>query len=454
MMLSRKQFLQAATAGLTGVNFLPRTVWGANDKLNIAFIGIGGRGEVLILAAETMLQDVNLACFADIDAVRSAKMKEKFPRVPFYSDFREMITQKKRELDGVVIALPDHLHHYAAKFCLSNGLPVYLEKPLAHTIRETKDLMDMEKKTGLACQMGNQGHSSYAPYIVKEWLQRGYLGEVHEAHVWTTHNNYIAMDKEAPKEIVPSTLDWEQWLGPAPYRDYSSQYCPQTWRVWNDFGEGTLGDMGCHCLDVAYFSLGLRYPAEVIAECSQPPYQQSFPECAKIVFRFPKTDIGGPVSLTWYHGPQFPPPRPANFEKDRLLGNEHGGSYLVGSAETVLTGSHGSPALIIPELRRRALREKLEETMNEWKQNMSTKGNHNAYNSSHFGNWLNAIRGKEKCRSHFGYGGCLSHVLLLGVIALRLNTKLRIDPATGEILDNPAAQASALGPEPRTGWRI
>ena len=454
MNMDRKQFIQATASGLVGASFMPKAVWGANDRLNIACVGIGGRGRIHVKTLATKSDEVNMVAFADVDRDRSMEMAKSFPKIPLFKDFREMIGKYRKEIDGVVVSSPDHTHHYIAKYCLKEGLPVFVEKPLTHSMWETNDLMAMEKKTGLACQMGNHGHSRYAPFLVKRWLNAGILGEVNEVHVFTDHNNYKPFHTPAPKEAVPQTLDWDLWLGPASYVDYSGQYCPGGWRSWNRFGEGALGDMGTHCMDVPYYALGLTYPSEVIPESSRPIYKESFPASMKIEYKFPKSAAGGPVSLTWYHGPDFEMPRPRNLERDRTVWSRHGGSYMVGSKETVIAGSHGTPVRIVPEVRHRALAKDLSAVMEEWEEDAGEDVIKRSYSGDHMGNWLNAIRGKGKCNSHFQYGGRLTQLTHLGNIATFLSTKLKINPDTGDIIGNPKAAALAQGVTPRKGWRI
>jgi len=454
MNMTRKQFIQSTATGVLGATFVPGRVWGANDRLNIACIGIGGRGGLLARTLGSKSDSVNLLAFADIDKKRSEGVARAFSGVPLYHDFREMIAKHKTELDGVTVGTPDHVHHYIAKYCLKEGLPVYVEKPLAHSVRETKDLTDMERKTGLACQMGNQGHSSYAPYVAKEWMKAGILGDVGEVHAWTTHRGYVPYDTPAPKQEMPGNLDWDAWLGPAPYRDYNACYCPGKWRNWNQFGEGMLGDMGAHCMDVPYYVLDLKYPEEILPESSSPIYKESFPESMKVTYRFPRSEDRGPVTLTWYHGRDSKIPRPSGFEDGRTLGSRHGGSYMVGSEETLMAGSHGTPIQIIPGARYKALAPKLKSIMAKWKIDVAKDKNHNSYNGDHMENWLNAIRGRGTCNSNFEYAGHLTNVLLLGNIATFLDTPLKVNPDTGDIIGNPAATELARGPAPREAWRI
>jgi len=221
-----------------------------------------------------------------------------------------------------------------------------------------------------------------------------------------------------------------------------------------NFGERqALGDMGTHCMDVPYYALGLTYPSEVVPESSRPIYKESFPESMKIEYKFPKSAPGGPVSMTWYHGSDFEMPRPENCEPDREVWSYHGGSYMVGSKETVIAGSHGTPVRIVPEVRHKALAEELDGIMKKWGKDAGEDIIKNSYNGDHLANWLNAIRGKGKCNSHFEYAGRLTQLLHLGNIAVALNTKLKINPDTGDIIGNPKAAALAQGVMPRKGWR-
>ena len=239
-MHDRRHFLCQSAAAFAGIQILPRSVFGANEKLNIAFVGAGGKGWH---AVQSLLENdrVNQVAFADVDEGHAAQSRKARPDTPFYSDFRKMLDQQGKSIDGVIISTPDHTHHFNAKTCMLAGKPVYLEKPLTHSIAEARDLMALEKQSGLACQMGNQGHSGGGILMLEEWVKAGVLGDVTEAHAWA--GPQWSHDQPRPTGVpVPAGLDWNQWIGPAAMVPYSPKYMPAIWRGWFEFGGGTLGE--------------------------------------------------------------------------------------------------------------------------------------------------------------------------------------------------------------------
>jgi len=436
MNLSRQRFT-AGTAIGAGLMVLPGRVFGANERINIAFVGAGGKGwhAIQSLAAN---EKVNYVAFADVDQARVQQARTAHPDVPFYIDFREML-DKHPEIDGVIISTPDHTHHYIARTCMTAGKHVYVEKPLAHNMAEVRDLMALEKKTGLACQMGNQGHSGGGILILDEWIKAGVLGEIREVHAWCVPNWSFPEAQRPAAQPVPETLDWDKWLGPAATVPYSSSYLPAKWRGWFEFGGGSLGDWFCHNADAPYTALGLDCPSSVEIE-STGPRPLSFPESAKLTFTFQKSNQGGAVKLNWYQGPEFQPPRPEGLEAEREMGNAGGGTLIVGSKATAMTASHASPPRIIPEALHREM--------------APTLPRPNVRRSNHWNNWLLAIRGEETCRSNFAYGGRLTETMLLGNMALHLNRDLTIDPQTRTVLGDEEAVRLMSHPAPRAAWRI
>ena len=248
-MINRRHFL-SQTAAFAGIQILPRSVFGANEKLNIAFIGAGGKGWHAVQSLQNN-DMVNFAAFADVHEDRATEARKANPGVPFVSDFRKMLDQHGKSIDGVIISTPDHTHHFNGKTCLLAGKPIYLEKPLTHSIAEARDLMTLEQQTKLACQMGNQGHSGGGLLMLEEWVKAGILGDVNEAHCWAGPK-WRVPDARPTEEPVPAGLDWNQWLGPAAMVPYSSKYLPAKWRAWFEFGNGTLGDWACHNMDAPY----------------------------------------------------------------------------------------------------------------------------------------------------------------------------------------------------------
>ncbi len=436
-MSTRRQFISRTALGYAGIQILPRSLFGAasaNERINVAFVGIAGKGGH---AVRSLQQNslVNYVAFADVDERRIGPAREANPTVPFYSDFRTMLDKHGREIDGVIISTPDHTHHYIAKWCLLAGKPVYLEKPLTHTIAEARDLMALEKSTGLACQMGNQGHSGGGILTLAAWVAAGVLGEVKEAAGWQD-KIWSHPDTRPTAEPVPAGLDWEKWVGPAAMVPYSARYQPGKWRGWREFGGGTLGDWACHNLDAPYDVWHLDCPRRIEIESSG-PRKLSFPESVKISFTFPSTPTRGEFTLHWYHGKPLTLPRPPELEAE--LPVPAGGTLLYGSKATALMGTHAGPPYIIPRQRMRELLPELPKV--------------DVKRSSHWDNWLLAIKGREKCRSNFAYGGRLTETMHFANIALHVNRHLTLDPLTRTIVGDAEATALMSG-QPRAGWAI
>jgi predicted dehydrogenase len=434
-MITRRNFLAKSAIAFAGIQILPRSAFGANERLNIAFIGAGGKGWHAI---ESLQKNdlVNFVAFADVDERHVTDARKTNPAVPFYSDFRVMLDKHGKAIDGVIISTPDHTHHYCAKMCLLAGKPVYLEKPLTHSIAEARDLMALEKKTGLACQMGNQGHSGGGIPMLEAWVKGGILGDVTEAHAWQKIV-WSNPDARPVAEPVPAALDWEQWVGPAAMRPYSSKYLPANWRGWFDFGCGTLGDWFCHNADAPYAVWQLDCPSRIEIESSG-PNKISFPASAKITFTFPANSTRGEFKLYWYHGKSNTTPRPPELEAGDPV--PVGGTLVRGSKATALMGTHAGTPRIIPEIKMQEL--------------VKTLPKVNVKRSNHWNNWLLAIKSQETCRSNFAYAGRLTETMQFANIALHVNRNLTIDPKTRSIIGDEEATALMTGPKPRAGWIV
>jgi predicted dehydrogenase len=437
MNLSRRTTV-AGAAVLTGAGFLPKRVFGANERINVAFVGAGGKGNhaVKMLTGNPM---VNFVAFADVDEARAVPSYQQYPGLPRYRDFRAMLDKHEKQIDAVVVSTPDHTHHYAAKWCMVRSKHVYVEKPLAHSIREVRDLMAAEKKYKLACQMGNQGHSGVGLQTLRLWMEEGVLGDVREVRAWS-NSGWNKADLARPTgDPVPGTLDWDQWIGPAAKVDYSSAYLPAKWRGWNEFGSGALGDWACHNMDAAYDVLELDCPSSVKLE-STGPSKLSFPASVRLTYTFPATKERGEVILKWYQGKEYSPERPADMDPERQMGTDGGGTLLIGSKATVVMGSHAGTPRIVPETKQRELAKSLPKVREK--------------QSKHYDNWLLGIKGEETCRSNFAYGGRLTETMMYGLIAMKLNRDLTIDPNKRLIVGDKEALEAMRGPAPREKWGI
>ena len=436
MKVSRRSWLKVSTATGAGLLFLPSRVFGANERINVAFAGVGGRGASAVNNMRKR-KDVNMVAFADVDQFRAAPSFKVNPDIPRYKDFRVMLNKHKDEIDAVAISTPDHTHHCIATSCMKAGKHVYVEKPLAHNIAEVRDLMRLEKKMGLACQMGNQGHSGGGIVMLDGWLKAGVLGDIKEVHAWVNSSKYTD-DVRPPAEPVVEGLDWDQWLGPAAEVPFSSKYVRGRWRNWFDFGTGSLGDWFCHNADAPYMALRLDCPKLVEVESSGPA-KISFPESARITFTFDRPE-GGEIKLFWYQGQKFKPPRPPEMEKDKKMGNRAGGTMIVGAKATAITALHAGTPQIVPFEKHRDMQ--------------ATLPKPSLRRSSHWDNWLRAIRGEEKTRSNFEYSGRLTETMHYGNIALHLNRTIKIDPKKREIIGDTEASKLMDWPSPRKGWGV
>jgi predicted dehydrogenase len=426
-----------------------------SERVNLACCGIGNRGadDVESMAATGL---ANLVAFCDVDmgGPQTQKILKKYPDVPRFQDFREMLDKMGKQIDAVCIGVPDHTHFPIAMLAMSMGKHVYVEKPMGHTFQEVDLMMRAEKKYKVAAQMGNQGHSGANYFQFKAWVEAGIIKDVTKItafmnsarrwHGW----NVSALPNEEP---IPETLDWDKWLATAEFHKYNRKYVQGDWRCWYDFGNGALGDWGAHILDTAHQFLDLGLPMEVSAVKLEGPNPYIFPQGSTLLFRFPARNGMPPVDVTWYDGVKNLPPLPEGFGTSKLSEDVPApssgsldtaklapGKVIYGGDLTFKGGSHASTLEIIPASKMKEMAPRLPKV---------PRGN-----SDHHKNFLLACKGQEKCRSSFDIAGPLSQVLVLGVLAQRLNTQLTFDRTTHQITNNAVANQLLVGPPPRKGW--
>lgn len=396
-----------------------------NNRLNLALVGVGGRGTAAVegLAAETYV------AFCDVDDKRAAQSYESHPDVPKFKDYREMFAAMGDKIDGVVISTPDHMHFPIAMTAIALGKHVYCEKPLTHTIEEARLLTAAAKARGVITQMGNQGHSNEGTRLLKEWIEAGVLGEVQEIHSWTDRpiwpQGLKLPDHTEETPPIPETLDWDLWLGVAAARDYDRAYAPFRWRGWWDFGCGALGDMACHVMDAAYWSLDLGPPSSVNAIAANGT-QHSCPVSSVVTYQFPGRGSRAPLKWMWYDG-GLRPSFPADFELDRKLGGN--GSLVIGSEASVITNTYNSSLRVYPETRMREIVPKL-----------PAKTLPRVQSDNHHAAWADAIRDGRQPASSFDYSGPFTETVLLGVIASRVRRHLDWNAADMSIPNLPEAE--------------
>src|SRR5688572_7152192 len=274
----------------------------ANEKLGIASIGVGGKGEG---DCNQAAKHGNLVAICDIDEQRLGKKGEKYPKAKKYTDWRKMMDEMGKQIDAVTISTPDHTHAVATMRAIKEGKHVYTQKPLTHTVMEARKLREAANQYKISSQMGNQGSAENGLRRAVEIVQAGGIGDVKEVHVWTNRpvwpQSPKIKERPAPEE-VPSHVNWNAWIGPRQPRPYSGKfYHPFNWRGWWDFGTGALGDMACHTANLPFRALKLGYPTSVSAE-SEELNPETYPAWARVNFDFPAREGMPPVRFTWYEG--------------------------------------------------------------------------------------------------------------------------------------------------------
>ena len=321
------------------------------DRLNVAVVGAGGRGADNI--NDLRETAVNIVALCDCDQGRAAETFKLYPKAAKYTDWRRMF-EKEKSFDAVLVATPDHNHAIVSIAAMKLGKHVYCEKPLAHSVWEVRQMAKTAREMKAVTQMGTQGHAYEGTRRAVEVIRSGAIGDVAELHVWTDRPaGWWAQGVVRPRDSppVPTGLDWDVWLGPAPQRPYNPAYVPFAWRGFWDFGTGAIGDMGIHNLDTAFWALGLGAPTEVeIKECSPvitgPEIKETAPLWSVIEFRFPARKGMPPVKMTWYDGGKLPPEE--LFQGEPRVSKD-GGSLVIGSKGTLFTRTwHGGCPISCP----------------------------------------------------------------------------------------------------------
>ena len=423
--------LTGAMAGLSGCSLLGRkydidtgtgggrTVEGIrvgkfadpDKKLRIACIGVGGMGHGDVMG----FKGENIVALCDVDDKKAENSYKEFPDTPRFKDYRKMLQEMDGEIDAVTVSTPDHTHFPAAMFAIEMGKHVYVQKPLAHTIYEARELMYAARRHKVQTQMGIQGHAKEGPRLVQEWLAVDAIGPVTEVHYWTNRPIW-PQGIERPTEVqdVPETLDWNLWLGTASWRPYNKAYCPFKWRGWWDFGCGALGDIGCHSMDAAYWTLDLGSPEWVEAEVSG-HHKETAPEWSIITYQFPARGKKPPVKVVWHDG-EKPPPRPEFLEEGRSLPDKIGGQLIIGEEGAIMGDCYCSSPRIIPEKK-----------MKEFLKRRPPKTIKRIPKANHRLEWVKACKGGDKAGANFDYSARLTEMVLLGNLAVRTGKRIEWD---------------------------
>jgi predicted dehydrogenase len=424
---------------------VPRHVLGGprqippGEKMNVAGIGIGGMGGSNLAS----LESENIVALCDVDPAHAAHTIKRYPKAKVYIDYRDML-DKQKDIDGVVVATPDHTHAVISIAAMKAGKHVYCQKPLTHDVYESRRMAEVAKECKVATQMGIQGHSMEGIRLMTEWVAAGVIGEIREVDAWCDltyypwgHAGWSSSWSQRPKETppVPAGLNWDLWIGPAPMRPYHRAYHPATWRCWWDFGCGMMGDRGAHTFDPVCTALKLGPPTSIEAtSCGNTA--EVHPLSAIVTFKFAAREGFPPLTLTWYEGTR--PPRPDDLEDGRQWPAE-GGSLLKGTKGTIMAGVYGEGARIIPE-------KKMRELNLPPKTIPRVKGTHES-------DWVRACKTGEPAGADFAYSGPLTETCLLGNIAKRVDARILWDPVQLKITNLPEADRY-VRTEYRKGWSL
>ncbi|WP_266365829.1 Gfo/Idh/MocA family protein [Tellurirhabdus rosea] len=431
---SRREFLKVSSLAATSFFIVPRHVIGKgfvppSDKLNIAGIGVGGKGRS-DLAAFAKSPNVNIVALCDVDDRQAVQSRTNFPQATYYRDFREMLAKERKNIDACSISTPDNTHAVATLAAMQLGKHVYTQKPLTHDIYEARVLAQAAKKYKVVTQMGNQGGSGNGVRRMKEIYDTGLIGDVHKVLAWTNRPVWPQANPTDQTFEPPKELDFNLWLGPAKKVPYNPAYLPWNWRGWWPYGTGALGDMACHILDPVFRILPVDYPNSV--ECSvagnwtftlrpQDDSPDWTPFSTSIHLNYPRKDGKGDLKLSWYDGGILPE-LPEELQPGESFGNSDGGVLFIGSKGKLMADCYGANPRLLPLKDNQLLNipETIERVPNE----------------DHYLQWVNACMagyGNGKTSSPFDYAAPFTESILIGNLAIR----------SWMLRDNPTAKREA-----------
>ncbi len=451
---NRRDFLRTTTAA--GVGFWVaagvslRESRAANEKINFACIGVGGKGSS---DSEDCERAGNIVAICDVDEDTLGKGADRpgFEKAKRYYDFRKMLDEVGKEIDAVTVSTPDHTHAPAAAMAMRMGKACFVQKPLTHAISEARKLGELAAEYKVATQMGNQGTANTALRIGAAAIQGGAIGTVKEVHVFTNRPIWPqGIERPTAADPIPSTLHWDEWLGPAPERPYArGVYHPFAWRGWWDFGTGALGDMACHTVNMPFAALNLRDPISVVAKTSG-HNKETYPAWSVIEFEFPANDQRPPVQMIWYDGKQLPP---ASLLDDPLLGSceplVRALKWKPDSDYGMITGSLflGDKGALFGQ---GDYADEMHFIGVDQPKNLQYKKS-----PGHFKEWVNAIKGGEPAMSNFpNYASPLTETILLGNLAVWADGKKVEWDAKNMVATNAPELKSIVFPEYRPGYAL
>lgn len=433
-LISRRNFIgMTATTG-AAFTILPSFVVSGlghkapSDKLNIAGIGIGGKGAVNIGTMSTE----NIVALCDVDWDYAKNTFEKYPGAKRFWDYRKMFDEMGKDIDAVMIATADHTHAIIAADAMVLGKHVFCQKPLTHSVYESRLLTQLARKYKVATQMGHQGSSSPEVRTIREWIANGEIGEVTEAHAWTNRPLWPqGLSRPAEEMAIPETLNWDLFIGPAQMRPYNRAYHPWDWRGWWDFGTGALGDMACHILDPVYSSLELGYPTEVEGS-STAINTDGAPQAQIVEYTFPKRKSSKnknlpEVKVTWYDGGLMPRRPKELADGVPLMEDDMGACLFVGTKDKLMCNLGG--------IKPRLLSGRVPNVAETLRRIPGYKVG-GIDDVPHAQDWIRACKESPENRvqstANFDYAGPFNEMVVMGVLAVRLQALNRVLKWDGE----------------------
>jgi len=468
--ITRRHFLKSSSLLIgAGVLGAPSFLRGQNlnEKINIACIGVGGKGDSDSNSAYDL--GGNIVALCDVDETtlnkklkslqdKSAKAGKTDFAPKLYRDFRKMLEEMDKSIDAVTVSTPDHCHGMASIMAMKLGKHVYCQKPLTQTVAEAREMRRLVTEKKLATQMGNQGSAGDGLRRAVEVIQGGVIGKPKELHVWSNRPIWPqGIDRPPGEDPVPETLDWNQWLGPAQFRPYKRDtYHTFKWRGWLDFGTGALGDMACHTVNMPFRALKLGYPNVVECELASRVYSETYPKTSRIRYEFPAREDLPPLKFWWYDGNpdnELKPLRPdaglvkeVVSSRDKLPGS---GCLIVGEKGKIFSpDDYGSQFYVLL---------KGEEDFKSGKDHEACKAIPQSIPRSpgHDQEWFRMMKGGEPAYSNFEIAAYLTEIILLGCIALRVGEGHRME-WDGPNMKSPNIPEAAqfVRRQNRTGWSV
>ena len=438
--VSRRRFIAGMSASAASLMVVPRHVLGRgmqapSDTLNIAGIGVGGRGRADVQGCASQ----NIVALCDVDPGHAARTFGEFPAARTYADYRVML-DRETDLDAVIIATPDHTHAVIAAEAMRRGKHVFCEKPLTRTVAEARALGKMAREQNVATQMGNQGHAQEGTRQIREWIEAGAIGTVREVQYWTNRPIWPqAIVRPTEAHHPPPGMDWDLFLGPAPARHYHPAYHPFRWRGWWDYGTGALGDIACHAMDAAFWALDLDQPTRIEAETT-PLFAETAPAVSRITYEFPAKGSRPAIRFVWRDG-NLSLPRPSQLAEGERLPGGDSGQLFVGDDGVLAANIYGRDPQVFPTARHEDLL-------------ASPPPRTYPRSPGVYLEWIEACKGNGVPGSNFpDHSGPLTEICLLGNLAVRTGKPIEWDAAAMRATNVP--EANAFLDEPyRAGWKL